>query len=454
MTTPGEGTFTYDEGTVVDLTAEAEEGYYFDSWTGDASTIGNVNYATTTITINDHYSITANFEQIPPGQFSLTVHSTAGGVVTTPGEGTLTYDEGTVVNLVAEAEESYRFINWTDDVGTIANVNAAITTITMDDNYCITANFRPEYNPIVATGWAHTVGVKSDGSVVAVGDNDLGQCDVSDWMDINQVAAGYYHTVGLRSDGTVIAVGWNDDGQCDVSDWMDINQVAAGYYHTVGLKSDGTVIALGGGAFDFGQCDVGNWTDIVQVAAGGVHTVGVKDDGTVVALGDNTYGRCEVDDWTQIIQVAAGYYHTVGLKSDGTVVAVGRNDDGQCNVGSWTDITQVAAGGYHAVGCRTDGSVVAVGYNDLGQCDVGDWTDITQVAAGGHHTVGLRSDGSVVAVGWNDYGQCDVGGWTDIIQAILLYQCADNNILNLARVVEPDIAHTSFAPLVCILVCG
>ena len=36
------------------------------------------------------------------------------------------------------------------------------------------------------------------------------------------ISAGYAHTVGLRSDGTVVAVGNNDDGQCDVSDWTDI----------------------------------------------------------------------------------------------------------------------------------------------------------------------------------------------------------------------------------------
>ena len=42
------------------------------------------------------------------------------------------------------------------------------------------------------------------------------------------VAAGYYHTVGLRSDGTVVAVGWNDDGQCNVGSWAHITQVAAG----------------------------------------------------------------------------------------------------------------------------------------------------------------------------------------------------------------------------------
>ncbi len=66
--------------------------------------------------------------------------------------------------------------------------------------------------------------------------DDYGQCDVGDWTDIIQVAAGSYHTVGLKSDGTVVAVGDNYDGQCDVGDWTDIIQIAAGDSHTVGLK--------------------------------------------------------------------------------------------------------------------------------------------------------------------------------------------------------------------------
>jgi len=412
VTEPGEGTYTYDEGTVVDLTAEAEKGYYFAHWTGDVSTVANLNYATTTITIDDHYSVTADFQRIPPGQFYLTIQSTTGGGVTIPGEGTSTYDEGTVVNLVAEAEEIYRFINWTGDVDTITDPNAATTTITINDNYSIAANFCPEYNPTIAAGWAHTVGLKDDGSLAAVGNNDWGQCDISGWTDIVQVAAGYYHTVGLRGDSTVVAEGWNDYGQCDVSSWTGIVQVTAGYYHTVGLKSDGTLIAAGSN--EYGQCDIVGWTDIIQVAAGGHHTVGVKSDLTVVAVGDNTYGRCEVDDWTQIVQVAAGRYHTVGLKSNSTVVAAGRNAYGQCDVTSWTDITLVAAGGYHTVGRKLGGNVGAVGDNEFGQCDINDWTDINQVAGGGHHTVGLKSNGTVVATGWNDYGQCDVDDWMGI----------------------------------------
>jgi hypothetical protein len=139
VTAPGEGRSAYDEGTVVNLVAEADEGYRFETWTGDVDTIADINAATTTITVNGDYAITANFEEVT--EYDLTITSTARGSVSTPGEGTFTYEEGTVVNLVAEADERYRFENWTGDVDTIADINAAITTITMQGNYTITANF-------------------------------------------------------------------------------------------------------------------------------------------------------------------------------------------------------------------------------------------------------------------------------------------------------------------------
>ena len=46
--------------------------------------------------------------------------------------------------------------------------------------------------------------MKSDGTVVATGDNDLGSCEVSDWKDIVAISAGEFCTVGLKSDGTVV----------------------------------------------------------------------------------------------------------------------------------------------------------------------------------------------------------------------------------------------------------
>ena len=112
------------------------------------------------------------------------------------------------------------------------------------------------------------------------------------------VAAGYYHTVGLKADGTVVAIGDNSYGQCDVDGWEDIIQLAAGSLYTVGLKTDGTVVAVGDNTY--GQCNVGGWRDIVQVTAGEAHTVGIKADGTAVAVGDNHGRQCDVGDWTDI----------------------------------------------------------------------------------------------------------------------------------------------------------
>ena len=141
VTTPGEGTFTYDADTVVDLVAEVEGGYQFVNWIGDVCTIADVNDATTIIIMQGDYSITANFEETPLLHYDLTIVSTAGGSVTTPGEDTFTYDEGTVVNLVAEAEEGYHFVKWTGNVDNIADIEESSTTITMQGDYSITANF-------------------------------------------------------------------------------------------------------------------------------------------------------------------------------------------------------------------------------------------------------------------------------------------------------------------------
>jgi len=88
---------------------------------------------------NKLYAITEEEQE-----YDLTISSAAGGSVFAPGEGTFTYVEGTEVNLVAEAEEGYRFINWTGTVYTVADVEDATTTITIEDNYSITANFEEE----------------------------------------------------------------------------------------------------------------------------------------------------------------------------------------------------------------------------------------------------------------------------------------------------------------------
>lgn len=39
------------------------------------------------------------------------------------------------------------------------------------------------------------------------------------WTGIQQVSAGYNHTVGLKSDGTVVAVGSNEYNESNLFDW-------------------------------------------------------------------------------------------------------------------------------------------------------------------------------------------------------------------------------------------
>ena len=295
------------------------------------------------------------------------------------------------------AEILYEIKDYKDSSDKLAEIIAELASIGAKNSASISA------------GGDHTVGLKKDGTVVAVGYNKYGQCYVSGWRDIIAVSAGGDHTVGLKKDGTVVAAGDNYYGQCNVSGWSDIIAVSVGWHHTVGLKRDGTVVAVGYNKY--GQCDVSGWRDIIAVSARWDHTVGLKKDGTVVAVGDNYYGQCNVSGWSDIIAVSVGGHHTVGLKRDGTVVAVGYNKYGQCDVSGWSDIIAVSARGYHTVGLKRDGTVVAVGSNFYGRCDVSGWSDIIAVSAGDIHTVGLKRDGTVVAIGYNSDGRCKVSGW-------------------------------------------
>jgi hypothetical protein len=277
----------------------------------------------------------------------------------------------------------------------------------------------------IAAGTYHTVGLKENGTVVAVGavgdpNQNLGQLNVStpEWTNIKAIAAGTYHTVGLKEDGTVVTAGDNGHNQRNVSSWTNIKAIAAGPYHTVGLKEDGTVVAAGD--TNAAWLKVSTWTDIKAIAAGRYHTVGLTKDGTVVTAGDN--GQLDASSWTNIKAIAAGWYHTVGLKEDGTVVAVGDTangvyDYGQLDVSSWTGIKAIAAGKYHTVGIKQeDGTVVPTGANGSGQLAVLTWTNIKAIAAGGNQTIGLTGDGTVATAGSNYYHQLDVSPlFTDIM---------------------------------------
>jgi len=196
---------------------------------------------------------------------------------------------------------------------------------------------------IAASGHPHAdvlYALKQDGTVESAGeiDNDwnYGQDDVKNWRNIIEIAAGATHTIGLKSDGTVVATGCNDYGECNVKGWHGIVAVSAGGSHTVGLKFDGTVVATG--CNDDGECNTKNWRDVVAISAKYQHTIGLRADGSVVATGAIKELHTITSEWKDIVEISSSTSFTAGLKSDGTVVAVGENDKGQCNVQGWQNI--------------------------------------------------------------------------------------------------------------------
>jgi hypothetical protein len=87
---------------------------------------------------SQEYAFTAEM----PIQYNLSISSTAGGSVATPGEGTFIHREGTVVTLQATPNEGYAFQAWTGDTEDIADLTSASITITMDSDHSIVANFK------------------------------------------------------------------------------------------------------------------------------------------------------------------------------------------------------------------------------------------------------------------------------------------------------------------------
>ena len=220
---------------------------------------------------------------------------------------------------------------WTENSGIIAvSAGQAYVICLKDDGTLVSAghdegdNQRDvdEWTDIIAiaTGWRHTVGLNSEGNVLITGygsSRQLNQINVNkdEWTDIIAIAAGggdnsapgKGHTVGLRSDGKVVAVGDNSYNQCEVGEWENVIAIAAGDWFTVGLCKGGKVVITQPDqdkAKDLylDACNVANWTKIVSIAAGGGSVLGMHENGNVEAAG---YGansqRDTADNWENLL---------------------------------------------------------------------------------------------------------------------------------------------------------
>jgi len=150
---------------------------------------GGVLYSAYVGAVTTHIDGSAQiWKYLPPEEYYLAISSTLGGSVNTPGENTFAnvkstgaymfFGAGTgdtVVNLAATpVSSSWEFVNWSSDVSTIADVNAATTTITItpDKDYEITANFQvkseePEPEPEPPSGGMCFIATAAYGTVTA-----------------------------------------------------------------------------------------------------------------------------------------------------------------------------------------------------------------------------------------------------------------------------------------------
>jgi len=122
-TVPEANSYTYQEGTLVQVSAMPDTGYRLVEWREDGQPISTDQLIG--ITMNADRAIQAVFEEVvvPPQQYLVTISVVADGT-TNPAPGTYTYQENETATIKAIPFEGYKFDHWegdaSGDVDTIA----------------------------------------------------------------------------------------------------------------------------------------------------------------------------------------------------------------------------------------------------------------------------------------------------------------------------------------------
>ena len=182
----------------------------------------------------------------------------------------------------------------------------------------------------IATGWRHTVGLNSSGNVLITGYGSARQlnqmqANKESWTDIIAIAAGggddvgKGHTVGLRKDGHVVAVGDNSFNQCDVSSWEEIVAIAAGDWFTMGMDKYGRIFITKPSQeiinkynlyTDVWSVETWSDTDVIAIAAGGGSAIGLYESGKVIAAGYGAYNQKRTaNTWEDVMVYSNANYH-------------------------------------------------------------------------------------------------------------------------------------------------
>jgi len=281
---------------------------------------------------------------------------------------------------------------------------------------------------------------------------------------VSKAYAGYTHSVFIRADGGLWAMGDNQYRQLGDGTTTDSNApifvassvaaAVAGQTRTFFITDTGALYAVGRnlkGALGNGTVTGGNANpllvsnDVVSVSNKADHTVFIKSDGSLWAVGSNEHGQLGTGSTTdrylpvkiasEVIEARAGDGHTLFITADRRLWGMGANRYGQLGLGASqldvltpvvisTDVSTAAAGGwnqgsaYHSIFSKTDGSVLAMGRNNNGQLGTGGKTDrltptvvsdrALQVDASQANSLIVKNDGSLWGMGSNGFGQLGV----------------------------------------------
>jgi alpha-tubulin suppressor-like RCC1 family protein len=198
------------------------------------------------------------------------------------------------------------------------------------------------------------------------------------------IAGGVSHSVGLKSDGRVVAWGYNFNNQTAVPvGATNVVAIAAGGNHSIALKSNGTVVVWG----EISTVPAG-LSNVIGVAASESCNVVVKSDGTVAAWGLNFSPTNVPAGLSNVIAVAAGQNFAAALKSDGTVTNWGSSP---VSTAGMTNVVQISANAFPLGALRTNRTVASSGTG----VPPASMTNIVSLAAGRYFIAALRGDGIV-----------------------------------------------------------
>jgi len=350
---PGEGSFAYDHDTEVELLALTDLNYHFVRWIGtavDAGRVGNPSAVETTVLMDADYTLTAEFEI---DQRALAVSSTIGGSVLAPGEGQFDYDHGSIVSITVQADLNHHFVNWTGsavEAGKVADVNAASTTVLMDADYNLNAQFAIDQRFL-------TVSSTSGGSVTAPGEGRF-QYDHGTVVLIQAAADTNHHFV--RWTGTAVDAGNVHDPNEVTSDvLMDADYTLTAEFAInrqileTSSSFGGSVSTPGEGSFIY---DNGTEVSVIAWADPNYHFV--RWTGTAVDAGKVKNPNTAV---TTVVMDADYTLHahfaidqrilTISSSGGGSVTTPGEGLIA-CDLGTLATVTATPKGGYYFTAWR------------------------------------------------------------------------------------------------------